>query len=95
MATLAIDYVQEPRKQLRYRMGMEKHKRQGKATSKYKGVSRKAGNLKRPWAAAIKLNGQTYHLGLFATEEQAGLAYNEAAKRLFMDYARLNVIEEK
>jgi hypothetical protein len=62
-------------------------------TSTYKGVSWKTQQEK--WVAQIQCNGQKYHIGYFDTEEDAALAYNEKAKELFGDFARLNVIESK
>lgn len=56
-------------------------------TSRFKGVYRKTKNR---WAAQIKAR-QTYrYLGLFATEEDAASAYDEAAKELHGEFARLN-----
>lgn len=66
--------------------------RGGKPTSsKYKGVC-KVKCKKNPWKAMIKADYVLHHLGRFATEEEAGLAYNEAAKRLHGEWAWLNVI---
>jgi hypothetical protein len=61
------------------------------ASSRYKGVCR-SGNLKNPWASKIQPNGKTIHLGVYATEYEAALAYNEAALTLFGEFAKLNEI---
>lgn len=64
------------------------------ATSKYKGV-RKRRDVKenhRAWTAAIKKGDTRYHLGSFHTEVEAAEAYNQKAKELFGEYARLNII---
>lgn len=59
--------------------------------SKFKGVTR---NLRRPgcymWKALITMNNKTIFLGEYKHEREAARAYNEAARRLFGDYARLN-----
>jgi len=61
--------------------------------SKYKGVT-KANSNTRPWAAWIKEGGESIHLGHFLTEEQAALAYNEAALEYFGEFAYLNEVPE-
>ena len=55
-------------------------------TSGFKGVSR---NHLR-WSAQIKLDGRQIHLGTFDTTQEAALAYDEAALRLFAEFARVN-----
>ena len=60
-----------------------------KASSKYKGVSR----LGKKWLATICCNYKKQNLGVFATQEEAARAYNEAAKQLFGDFAYLNSME--
>lgn len=59
-----------------------------KESSKYKGVFwSKEKNL---WLSLIKLNRKSNHLGYFDSELDAATAYNENAKILFGEYARLN-----
>lgn len=62
-------------------------------SSKYKGVSYYKGNLTNPWTACINKDGKRNHLGYYATEEEAAKAYNEKAKELHGDSAKLNKIE--
>ena len=54
-------------------------------SSKFKGVWRPT-----RWRAEIRVNYKTIHLGSFATEEEAAHAYDEAARRLFGEFARVN-----
>lgn len=61
------------------------------STSKYLGVSfHKQG---QKWRATIFKDYKQISLGYFETEEQAALAYNEKAKELHGEFARLNVIK--
>lgn len=59
-------------------------------SSKYKGV----GWYKRyrKWHARIRINGTRKHLGYFDDEREAALVYNEAARKYFGEFARLNAI---
>ena len=60
-------------------------------SSKYKGVCWCKQTHK--WSAKIQVNGKRKHLGRFLNEDDAGKAYNEAAKKHYGEYARLNQIE--
>ena len=60
--------------------------------TKYKGV-KKHNNCNR-YEAKLKTLGKWHYLGLYKTQEEAALAYNEAAKKLFGEFAHLNRIEE-
>lgn len=57
-------------------------------TSRFKGVRRSG--VKGKWRATIKSNGKTHHLGSFASEEQAALAYDAAARPIHGTYGRYN-----
>lgn len=59
-------------------------------SSKYKGVCWDKNKCK--WLTRIKINGKQIFVGRFANESEAAKAYNEMAKKLFKDFARLNII---
>lgn len=59
-------------------------------TNGYKGI--RFCKQTRRWHAQIMFKGKYYHLGCFDTPELAAKEYNRAAKLLFREFARLNVI---
>lgn len=61
---------------------------QSNNTSGFKGVSwnRNAGK----WSASIKKRNRKRHIGLFASREEAARAYDDAARELHGEFARLN-----
>lgn len=56
--------------------------------SKYKGVRAK----RKKWQAGICIEGIYKNLGVYETEHEAANAYNEAALKLYGEFARLNKI---
>ncbi len=56
--------------------------------SGFKGVHWHAGHHK--WQAMVCADYKKEHIGYFTTAEQAALAYDEAAKRLFGEFAKTN-----
>lgn len=54
--------------------------------SRYKGV----GWFKTDWRAQIRIDGNLLYLGTFAAEVEAALAYDEAARKFFGDFAATN-----
>jgi hypothetical protein len=68
---------------------MNQYVRKNKS-SKYKGVCWDAKLNK--FRAQIKLNKKTQSLGQFNNEIDAAKAYNVAAKELFKEFARLNIV---
>lgn len=63
--------------------------------SKYTGVAVWYRNGHRYIRASIYQDGKNISLGLFPAEEEAALAYNEAALKYRGEYARLNLIESR
>lgn len=70
-------------------MGSKRKKNGG---SKYKSVSWHKGTKK--WQTHIRINGKINHLGLFHSEIEAALAYDEASRKHFKGYAYLNFAKE-
>jgi len=62
------------------------------SSSPYRGVTWVLKRKKWKIKARIKVYGRGIHLGYFRTEEMAALAYNEAAKKYFGEFAVLNII---
>ncbi len=62
----------------------------GDRTSMFKGVH--LHNQGQKWCAQISVNGKPKHLGLFESEVQAAVAYNNAAIQYYSEFACLNVI---
>lgn len=57
-------------------------------TSGFKGVYK----VKTGWRAAIKIKGKMTGIGTFKTKEEAATAYDEVARKLHGDFAKLNVL---
>lgn len=47
------------------------------------------------WCAAICVNGKQIYLGSFATKEEAGAAYNRAARAQFGEFAREATLDRR
>jgi hypothetical protein len=62
------------------------------ASSRYKGVYWY--KTTRKWSAQIAVNGHGKSIGYYTSERDAALAYNEAARKYFGEYARLNVFAD-
>lgn len=63
------------------------------STSGFKGVHRN-GPSGLPWRAQICVAGKKKHLGLYATPAAAAAAYDEAARKHYGEFARLNFPDE-
>jgi hypothetical protein len=60
------------------------------SASRYKGVALLPSGR---WRASMRLDGRMKHLGVFATETEAALAYNRAASAASGEFALLNEVE--
>lgn len=58
----------------------------------FKGVTRNAKSKKNPFIAQIVVNKKHLYLGSFKSEVAAARAYNEAAKKYFGEFAKLNEV---
>ncbi len=97
-----VDHINKDRldnriENLRIVTRSENRQNRGPAKNKqscpYKGVSFRKDLKSRPWFAQLQADGETYHLGYFASAEEAALAYNEASRRLHK-YGYINEIPE-
>ncbi len=58
--------------------------------SEFRGVRRNGGARRHPWQAGIVVAGQYVHIGCYATELEAAMAYDGAVLRLYPEFARPN-----
>ena len=67
------------------------HKTRKDSASGYKGVylTKKDKRVKK-WRSTIKIRDKRIFIGNFFSKEEAALAYNQKAKELFGEFARLN-----
>lgn len=70
----------------------QRNMRSRTGSSRFKGVVWHS--VRKYWQAGIQHEGRYHWVGQFSTEEEAGRAYDEAALRLFGEFARLNFPSE-
>ncbi len=61
-------------------------------TSGYKGVTYFKNTSNKKWMAAITVNKKRFYLGVYIDIKDAARAYNEAAIKLYGEFAKLNEI---
>lgn len=66
--------------------------RRSYGTSRFLGVSYMKANKK--WRSYIQVNGQNKYLGIFLSQHEAALAYNNAAIKYHGEFAKLNVLPD-
>lgn len=87
------DGLNNKRSNLRYAtkgQNMFNSKKRKGCSSQYRGVSFVKGSGK--WQSNIRVDGKNIHLGTYQSEDSAAIIYNEAAKKHFGEFARLNII---
>lgn len=88
------DQLDNCRSNLRFctkQQNMWNRRKNSNSTLKYKGIKRRIGGT---FQARIVINGKRVSLGsAFLTQEDAALAYNDAARIHFGEFARLNEIQ--
>ena len=90
-----INPLDNRRENLRVANGSESLRNRNKQagmTSKFIGVSWFSGAAKRikRWRATYRLNGKSVTVGYYSTEEDAAKARDEAVKKCYGEFARLN-----
>jgi hypothetical protein len=73
------------------RQNSQNRVKQANSASWYKGVSWRKDRAK--WHALIRVEGRLLHLGYYASEEDAGRAYDQAAVEHFGEFAHTNAAE--
>lgn len=76
---------------------IQENLRNKKGKREYKGAiyAGKGRNLKKPWSARISFEGRNLYLGHYETAEEAARAYDEAAKKYYGEFAKLNFTEKE
>lgn len=75
------------------RQNSRNQKKQKGSTSKYKGIYWNRRECR--WMSRIRVDGTLIYLGMFDSEADAALAYNDAATKYFKEFALLNTIKER
>jgi hypothetical protein len=74
---------------------MKNSKAKSTNPSGYKGVNLRRFRWVNTWRASIEVKGKQIHIGSFKTPEEAAHAYDQAAKKYFGEFAKLNFPENQ
>lgn len=69
----------------------QSNKRKFGGSSKYKGVFYEKKRDK--WRSQISYSNKTFFIGRYQTEKDAAIAFNNAALKVFGEFARLNILD--
>lgn len=75
-------------RQAEHRQNMGNMRPRSGGSSRYKGVCQKPNGR---WQAYITVDGKRRHLGYYADETAAAVAYDQAARAAFGEFARTNI----
>jgi len=87
-----LDNRRENLREATRNQNMWNRRKGGATTSRFKGVSRYPQDHSR-WIASIAVERRKHHLGIFANEVNAAIAYDTAARFHFGEFAALNFPE--
>lgn len=67
-------------------------KKRENTSSVYKGVTHTNSSKNNPWMVRGQLDGTSIYLGIYSTQEEAALVYNNFARKSYGEFAKLNDI---
>lgn len=71
---------------------MRNRRKLSRCRSRHKGVTFDDSKVACKWRARISVDGKRICIGYFATEEEAAIAYNDAAVKYHKEFAKLNAV---
>jgi len=86
----ALDNRRENLRHVTHQQNLHNKAPNKRGSSQYKGVHWQKD--RKRWHSCIMMDGKSVNLGRYKSEQDAAMAYNEAATKYFGEYARLNTI---